>query len=74
MQTADEVQVGREIQSTPTLYLLIPNSHVNEGSIPTFVSQVIAIEKVDSFRPPGSRSGRSGPPSTRALVGAVIGS
>ena len=37
MQTADEVQVGREIQSTPTLYLLIPDSHVNEGSIPTFV-------------------------------------
>ncbi len=37
-------------------------------------AQVIAIEKVASYRPPGSRIGRSGPPATRALVGAVIGS
>jgi hypothetical protein len=32
------------------------------------------IEKVASYCPPGATSGRAGPPVTRALVGAVIGS
>ena len=36
--------------------------------------QLIAIENVASYRSPDSRTGRTAPPPTSALAGAVIGS